>query len=173
MSLTFTSLNAERGSPIMTGLMERLDAIPLPAWIALVVVSFIVFWPIGLALLIYLKWSGRMFCSRYGRSGHWSGPDGRSERREAREEWRAWKRRARWGGGGSGNVAFDEYREETLRKLAEEQREVRAFPVRLAPPQGPSGCRPFKDGAAQPPPSPRAAARRIPRRLKPPFTPLP
>ena len=105
----------------MTGLMERLDDIPRPAWIALVVVSFIVFWPIGLALLIYLKWSGRMFCSRYGRYGHWSGPDGRSERREAREEWRAWKRRARWGGGSSGNVAFDEYREETLRKLDEEQ----------------------------------------------------
>ena len=33
----------------MTGLMERLDDIPRPAWIALVVVSFIVFWPIGLA----------------------------------------------------------------------------------------------------------------------------
>ena len=61
----------------MTGLMERLDDIPRPAWIALVVVSFIVFWPIGLALLIYLKWSGRMFCSRHGRYGHWSGPDGR------------------------------------------------------------------------------------------------
>ena len=48
----------------MTGsLMERLDDIPKPAWIALLVVSFILFWPIGLALLIYLKWSGRMFCS--------------------------------------------------------------------------------------------------------------
>src|SRR3981189_3521090 len=119
--LTFTSLTLTRERP-MTGLMERLDDIPRPAWIALVVVSFIVFWPIGLALLIYLKWSGRMFCSRYGRYGHWAGPAGRSERREAREEWRAWKRRARWGGGGSGNVAFDEYREETLRKLDEEQR---------------------------------------------------
>ena len=39
------------------------------AWIALLVVSFIVFWPIGLALLIYLKWSGRMFCSRHARWG--------------------------------------------------------------------------------------------------------
>ena len=91
----------------MTGLMERLDDIPRPAWIALVVVSFIVFWPIGLALLIYLKWSGRMFCSRHGRYGHWSGPDGG----DAREEFHAWRRRHRWGRhGGSGNVAFDEYR---------------------------------------------------------------
>ena len=107
----------------MTGLMERLDDIPKPAWIALLVVSFILFWPIGLDLLIYLKWSGRMFCSRHGRYGHWSGPDSR----EARDEWRAWKRRSRWGGQGSGNVAFDEYREETLRKLDEEQREFRDY----------------------------------------------
>ena len=112
----------------MTGLMERLDDIPRPAWIALVVVSFIVFWPIGLALLIYLKWSGRMFCSRHGRYGHWSGPDGR----EAREEFRAWRRRHRWGRyDASGNVAFDEYREETLRKLDEEQREFRDYLDRL------------------------------------------
>ena len=107
----------------MTGFMERLDDIPRPAWIALVVVSFILFWPIGLALLIYLKWSGRMFCSRHGRYGQWYGPEGREARREAREEWRAWKRRHRWGQSSSGNVAFDEYREETLRKLDEEQRE--------------------------------------------------
>jgi hypothetical protein len=116
----------------MTGLMERLDDIPRPAWIALVVVSFIVFWPIGLALLIYLKWSGRMFCSRHGRYGHWYGADGRPDGREARDEFRAWRRRHRWGrDSGSGNVAFDEYREETLRKLDEEQREFRDFLDRL------------------------------------------
>lgn len=114
----------------MTGLMERLDDLPKPAWIALVVVSFIVFWPIGLALLIYLKWSGRMFCSR-SRYGQWYGADSREDRRAAREEWRAFKRRARWGGGSSGNVAFDEYRDETLRKLDEEQREFRDFLDRL------------------------------------------
>ena len=84
----------------MTGLMERLDDLPRPAWIALVVVSFIVFWPIGLALLIYLKWSGRMFCSR-SRYGQWYGADSRDARHAAREEWRAFKRRARWGGGSS------------------------------------------------------------------------
>jgi hypothetical protein len=73
-----------------------------------------------------------MFCSRHGRYGHWSGPDGRSAGREARDEFRAWRRRHRWGGyDGSGNVAFDEYREETLRKLDEEQREFRDFLDRL------------------------------------------
>jgi hypothetical protein len=69
-----------------------------------------------------------MFCSRHGRYGHWTGPDGR----EARDEFRAWRRRHGWSRhGGSGNVAFDEYREETLRKLDEEQREFREFLDRL------------------------------------------
>ena len=115
----------------MTGLMERLDDLPRPAWIALMIVGFILFWPIGLALLIYLIWSRRMFCSKHGRYGQWYGADGREARREARDEWRAWKRRHRWGQSSSGNVAFDEYREETLRKLDEEQREFRDFLDRL------------------------------------------
>src|SRR5215468_6261557 len=119
MSLTFTSLTLTR-EPTMTGLMERLDDIPKPAWIALVVLGFIVFWPVGLALRIYVIWRGRMFCSRHGRYGRWYGPDGREARREAREEWRECKRRNRWGGS-SRKVAFDEYREETLRKLEEDQ----------------------------------------------------
>jgi uncharacterized membrane protein len=123
----------------MYGVMERLDDIPRPAWIALTVVSFIVFWPVGLALLIYLKWSGRMFGFRGG-YGHWSSPEGRDFRRDARraarEDWRSFKRSARsarrgWGQQGSGNVAFDEYREETLRKLDEEQREFHDYLDRL------------------------------------------
>jgi len=121
------------------GLMERLDDIPKAAWIALVVLGFIVFWPVGLALLIYLKWSGRMSCWKHGHYGRWYGPEGhdghhamREEWRAKREEWRGWKRRQRWGQrNSSGNVAFDEYREETLRKLDEEQREFRDYLDRL------------------------------------------
>jgi len=116
----------------MGGLVERLDDIPRPAWIALVVLSFIVFWPVGLALLIYLKWSGRMFGFHRGCYGHWSSPEGRDARRAARDEWRSMKRSARWGQRhGSGNVAFDEYRDATLRKLDEEQREFHDYLDRL------------------------------------------
>ncbi len=43
------------------GLIEKIDDLGKPAWIALMVLSFILFWPVGLALLIYLKGSGRMF----------------------------------------------------------------------------------------------------------------
>ncbi len=115
----------------MYGVMERLDDIPKAAWIALVVLGFIVFWPVGLALLIYLKWSGRMSCWKHGPYGRWYTPEdreaARAEWRARREEWRAWKHRHWSRRHSSGNVAFDEYREETLRKLDEEQREFREY----------------------------------------------
>ena len=71
-----------------------------------------------------------MFCSRHGQYGRWSRTR-RSDGRDTREEFRAWRRRHRVGPHGSGNVAFDEYREETLRKLDEEQREFRDYLDRL------------------------------------------
>ncbi len=119
----------------MHAVMDRLDDLPKPALIALVVIGFIVFWPVGLALLVYSIWSGRMSCGRHGRYGRWYPPadrdTARQEWRAKREEWRAWKRR-QWGRHhSSGNVAFDEYREETLRKLDEEQREFRDYLDRL------------------------------------------
>ena len=120
----------------MHAMMDRLDDLPKPALIALVVIGFIVFWPVGPALLVYMIWSGRMFCGRHGRHGQWYAPEERhaprAEWRARRKEWRAWNRRPRWGRPpSSGNVAFDEYREETLRKLDEEQREFRDFLDRL------------------------------------------
>ncbi len=114
------------------GLLQRIDDMPKGAWIALTVVSFIVFWPIGLALLIYLKWSGRMSCWKQARWGHWSTPDGRQmggrDARDSRDDFRQWRRHAKWmGRNSSGNVAFDEYREETLRKLEDDQREFQDY----------------------------------------------
>jgi hypothetical protein len=116
----------------MHAVMDRLDDLPKPALVALVVIGFIVFWPVGVALLVYMIWSGRMFCGRHGRHGRWYNPEerdaARTEWRARREDWRAWKRGHRWGQApASGNVAFDEYREETLRKLDEEQREFRDY----------------------------------------------
>ena len=119
----------------MHAVMDRLDDLPKPALIALVVIGFIVFWPVGVALLVYMIWSGRMFCGRRGGSGRWYNAEerdaARSEWRARREDWKAWKRRMRGGYTASGNVAFDEYREETLRKLDEEQREFRDYLDRL------------------------------------------
>ena len=107
----------------MNAVLDRLNDLPKPACIALVVIGFIVFWPIGLALLVYMIWSGKMFCGRNGRYGRWYAPEGHESRRSHSY---SWGRRS-----SSGNVAFDEYREETLRKLDEEQREFRDYLDRL------------------------------------------
>ena len=46
----------------MSNVAARIDDFGRPVWIALMVIGFIVFWPIGLAILAYLIWSGRMGC---------------------------------------------------------------------------------------------------------------
>lgn len=95
----------------MTNVVDQLDRWGKPAWIALMVLSFILFWPLGLAILAYFIWSGRMGCTD-------------------RKSWSDW--RTRQGGMGStGNRAFDDYRSETLRRLEEEAREFKDFVERL------------------------------------------
>ena len=110
----------------MTQVVATLDDLGRPAWIAVMVAGFILFWPIGLAILAYLIWSGRMGCGRYGDMSHWQ--------QHMAERWE--RKRERWGREmrgfySSGNRAFDDYREETLRRLEEEQREFREFLDRL------------------------------------------
>ena len=95
------------------GIVEKLDDIGKPAWIGLMVLGFIAFWPIGLAVLAYLFWSGRMGCWKRSRGQWWHG-----EKRAS-------------AGGGTGNSAFDEYRAETLKRLEDEQKEFVDFLERL------------------------------------------
>ena len=52
-------------------LAAKLDDYGKPAWIAVTVLALIVFWPLGLAILAYLFWSGRMGCWRRGGPGRW------------------------------------------------------------------------------------------------------
>ena len=107
-----------------------LDDIGKPAWIALMVVSFILFWPAGLVVLGFLIGSGRMACWTSRRGGDWRT---RMERMQERMQERA----AHWCGPraeamhSSGNRAFDEYRAETLRRLEEEERQFKEFLDRL------------------------------------------
>jgi hypothetical protein len=98
----------------MSVVVERLDDIGRPAWIALMVLGFILYWPVGLALLAFLLWSGRMGCWKHGRG---------MERMEERMQ--RWYRRH--GSPPSGNRAFDAYREETLRRLEDEQQAFAQF----------------------------------------------
>ena len=103
----------ERTSPL--GWFSRaeawLDRKGKGAWIAVMVLGFIFFWPVGLALLAYMIWSKRMFSKscrgsstvRYGMSAMKS----------------------------SGNSAFDAYKADTLRRLEEEQQAFENFLERL------------------------------------------
>ena len=117
----------------MHALAAQLDDIGKPAWIALTVVSFILFWPLGLLVLGFLIGSGRMACWRHGGADRQQRRMERMQRRMERMQGAA----ERWGCGGStyrtssGNYAFDEYRADTLRRLEEEQREFMAFLDRL------------------------------------------
>jgi hypothetical protein len=115
----------------MSDVVARIDDFGRPAWIALMVLGFIFFWPVGLAILAYLIWSGRMACGRRDMS-EWR--ERAAERWERKRE--RWERRmGGWGGGPnlrpSGNRAFDEYREEALRRLEEEANEFKDFLTRL------------------------------------------
>lgn len=102
-----------------------------PGWIALTVLGFVFWWPVGLALLFYTIGSRKMSC--------WS-PDRFANKME-RMQYKMDRMRGRmdsrgfgfpgFGPPSSGNRAFDEYRMETLRRLEEEQTEFKDFLDRL------------------------------------------
>jgi len=97
----------------------KLDEYGKPAWIVLTVLGFIIWWPVGLAILAFIIGSGRMGCWR----GHRRWQEGAERMRRAGTWWQPQQT--------SGNRAFDEYRAETLRRLEEEQKEFRDFLDRL------------------------------------------
>ena len=99
-------------------LAARLDDFGTPAWIALIVVSFLIWWPLGLIVLGFLVGSGRL--------ARFTGCGARQWQRHAQGNFSGWRSSR-----SSGNWAFDEYRTETLRRLEEEQREFKEFLDRL------------------------------------------
>jgi uncharacterized protein DUF2852 len=114
-----------------------------PLWIAVMILGFIFWWPVGLALLFFGIWSKRM--GYWGCAGRWGGwqqqnswtPQSGWNQQSGPPPWAGLK--SFWCGGpqrqatspSSGNRAFDEYRAETLRRLEEEQKEFSSFLERL------------------------------------------
>ena len=105
------------------------------AWIAVMVVGFILFWPIGLALLFYMIWSKRMFSNGCAR-----------RTRTTRDM--EWTNR-RHGFRPSGNTAFDAYKAETLQRLMDEQEQFEAFLERLRAAKDKSEFDQFMDERAE------------------------
>ncbi len=120
----------------------KLDELGRPAWIALMILGFIVWWPLGLATLAFIIGSGRMSCSYHHAMDRWHRKMERMQTKldmanTMQEKMEHMRGRMGCGGGwwgyprSSGNHAFDEYRAETLRRLEEEQNEFREFLERL------------------------------------------
>lgn len=121
-------------------IVAKLDELGRPAWIALMIFGFVVFWPLGLAVLAFLFWSGRMACW-HNDPARWQYKMEKLQRKmDLANAWMS--RGGGWGGGpwggnpwrnqpSSGNRAFDEYRAETLRRLEDEQKEFHEFLARL------------------------------------------
>jgi hypothetical protein len=88
------------------------------AWIAAMVLGFVIFWPVGLALLAYMIWGKQMFARSCGN-------------RRTHDHGHSWGRHAMRAGQATGNHAFDDYKAQALRRLEEEQEAFEAFLQRL------------------------------------------
>jgi uncharacterized protein DUF2852 len=106
----------------------KLDEFGKPAWIALMILGFFAWWPLGLAVLAFMIGSGRMGCWHHNGMSRWQDKmDRMRSRMEGMRTGGDW-----WGTPpSSGNRAFDDYRADTLRRLEEEQREFKEFLQRL------------------------------------------
>jgi len=99
-------------------LLDRFDGLPSGVRVAVMVVGFVMFWPIGLAILGYLMWNKQL--------NLWSGAMG-CNRNHRHSRSRAWSGYSGGRGRSSGNRAFDEYRDTTLKQLEEDQIEFANF----------------------------------------------
>ena len=120
-----------------------------PATIALTVIGFMVFWPLGLAMLAYIIWGDRLDGFKRDANRMTDGIFAGCRRSADKAH--------RWGHGTrTGNVAFDDWREKELERLAEERSKldetagrVRRLCPRTAPRQGPGRVRPLHGQAQQ------------------------
>jgi hypothetical protein len=109
-TMTTTATSQKSAENWFFKLEQWLDDRGKGAWIAVMVLGFVFFWPVGLALLFYIIWSKRMFsksCTSHPMRHHMSAM--RS----------------------TGNTAFDSYKADTLSRLEEEQNKFESFLERL------------------------------------------
>ena len=93
---------------------------PKPGWIVLIILGFLISWPLGLLILGVLLMTGRLDGWKQAGFDLWQ------ERIRPMRRPGTW-----WQPPSSGNNFFDEYRSETLRRLEEEEKEFHEFLKRL------------------------------------------
>jgi Protein of unknown function (DUF2852) len=93
---------------------------PKPKWIAVLLLSLWISWPVGLVVFAFLMWTGRLDGWRRAGLSLWQ--EGLGPLRQPG----SW-----WSPRTSGNNAFDKYRSDTLQRLEEEGKEFREFLNRL------------------------------------------
>nr|WP_138919553.1 DUF2852 domain-containing protein [Oceanicola sp. S124] len=116
---------------------DWLDSKGKGAWIAAMVLGFVFFWPVGLAILFYMIWGKQMFAKSCRSGGH------------ARHHMHSMRRAGFAAMKSSGNTAFDAYKEETLRRLEDEQEQFEAFLERLRAAKDKAEFDQFMDDRAQ------------------------
>ena len=147
-------MSSTSGSASFAGPAWRDDAGWQPAfgnrwaWIAITILAFAAWWPLGLVMLAVGIGSGRMGCGNR-----------RFRRGRGAAAWSGMWANCGSAAASSGNRAFDEYRSETLRRLEEEQREFAAFLERLRVAKDKSEFDAFMNerrDRPEPPPAPAA-----------------
>ena len=110
-------------------------AIIKPQWgpltIALMVLGFVVWFPLGLAMLAYILW-GEMFGGSAEKAEAWA----QKSKAWCRDESFNHKHNG-WSRHSSGNAAFDDYRAEQLKRLEEEREGLLAKSEETKPSAGP------------------------------------
>ncbi len=86
--------------------------------IVLMIIGFAVFWPLGLAMLAWILWGDQIGAKAEEFKGQFRSFSERAPRLH---------REAHGFRGRTGNVAFDEYREQELKRLEEERRKLEAM----------------------------------------------
>ncbi|MBE1282375.1 MAG: DUF2852 domain-containing protein [Rhodobacteraceae bacterium] len=93
-----------------------LDSKGKGAWITAMILGFIFFWPVGLALVLYITFTNRWSSTMFAKS--------------CRHK-KSWSRHGMHAMSTTGNSAFDAYKADTLQRLEQEQRDFESFLERL------------------------------------------
>ncbi len=111
------------GGPAWVNDYFEMWSISRPLLIAATITGFIIWWPVGLALLFVAIWNKRVGRFMFGR-------DRAGQASASCSGW-AGRKSGMGRSQSSGNSAFDEYKADTLRRLEEEQGEFAQFLDRL------------------------------------------